>query len=169
MIVDGVNKRDFYVKQQERIAEFANKVHAGEITNAAGEMFSTVVPSGIGGSDLVPRSMYLALEGWAKKNNKLKMNAQFISNVDPDDASAVLANIDVAHSLFVLVSKSGTTLETLTNQSFMMDALKKLDLDPAKHMIAVTSETSPLAKSDEYLDAFFMDDFIGGRFSPALQ
>ncbi len=165
VIVDGVNKRDFYVKQQERIAEFANKVHAGEITNAAGEKFTTVVQIGIGGSDLGPRAMYLALEGWAKKNNKLKMNAQFISNVDPDDASAVLANIDVAHSLFVLVSKSGTTLETLTNQSFMMDALKKLDLDPAKHMIAVTSETSPLAKSDEYLDAFFMDDFIGGRFS----
>ncbi len=169
VIVDGVNKRDFYVKQQERIAEFANKVHAGEITNAAGEKFTTVVQIGIGGSDLGPRAMYLALEGWAKKNNKLKMNAQFISNVDPDDASAVLANIDVAHSLFVLVSKSGTTLETLTNQSFMMDALKKLDLDPAKHMIAVTSETSPLAKSDEYLDAFLWMTSSAADSPPALQ
>ena len=109
--------------------------------------------------------MYLALENWAKTNGTFKMEAKFISNVDPDDASGVLATIDIAHSLFILVSKSGTTLETLTNQSFVMDALKKQGLDPAKHMIAVTSETSPLAKSDDYLQAFFMDDYIGGRYS----
>lgn len=162
---DGVDKREFYVKQQARIAEFANKVHNGEITNAAGEKFTTVVQIGIGGSDLGPRAMYLALENWAKKNNTLKMKAQFISNVDPDDATAVLNAVDVAHALFVLVSKSGTTLETLTNESFVKEALKKAGLDASKHMIAVTSETSPLAKSDDYLAAFFMDDYIGGRFS----
>ena len=162
---DGVDKREFYVKQQARIAEFANKVHNGEITNAAGEKFTTVVQIGIGGSDLGPRAMYLALENWAKKNNTLKMKAQFISNVDPDDAAAVLNAVDVAHALFVLVSKSGTTLETLTNESFVKEALKKAGLDASKHMIAVTSETSPLAKSDDYLAAFFMDDYIGGRFS----
>ena len=162
---DGVDKREFYVKQQARIAEFANKVHNGEITNAAGEKFTTVVQIGIGGSDLGPRAMYLALENWAKKNNTLKMKAQFISNVDPDDAAAVLNAVDVAHTLFVLVSKSGTTLETLTNESFVKEALKKAGLDASKHMIALTSETSPLAKSDDYLAAFFMDDYIGGRFS----
>ena len=109
--------------------------------------------------------MYIALENWAKKNNSFKMEAHFISNVDPDDASAVLTSIDVAHSLFILVSKSGTTLETLTNESFVKNALKEAGLDPAKHMIAVTSETSPLAKGYDYLDAFYMDDYIGGRFS----
>ena len=165
VVADGVNKREFYVAQQTKIAEFANKVHAGEITNASGEKFTTVVQIGIGGSDLGPRAIYLALENWAKKNNKFKMEAKFISNVDPDDASAVLNSIDVAHSIFVLVSKSGTTLETLTNESFVRDALAKAGLDASKHMIAVTSETSPLAKSDDYLAAFFMDDFIGGRFS----
>ena len=162
---DGVDKRSFYVEQQNRIAEFANKVHNGEITNAAGEKFTTVVQIGIGGSDLGPRAMYIALENWAKKNGTFRMEAKFISNVDPDDAAAVLASTDVAHSIFVLVSKSGTTLETLTNESFVKDALKKAGLDPSKHMIAVTSETSPLAKSDDYLAAFFMDDYIGGRFS----
>ena len=162
---DGVDKRAFYVEQQNRIADLANKVHSGEITNAAGEKFTTVVQIGIGGSDLGPRAMYLALENWAKVNNTFKMEAKFISNVDPDDASAVLNTIDVAHSLFVLVSKSGTTLETLTNESFVKDALKNAGLDPSKHMIAVTSETSPLAKSDDYLEAFFMDDYIGGRYS----
>ncbi len=165
VVAEGVNKREFYVAQQKKIADFANKVHAGEITNAAGEKFTTVVQIGIGGSDLGPRAMYLALENWAKVNNKFKMEAKFISNVDPDDAAAVLNSIDVAHSIFILVSKSGTTLETLTNESFVKDALAKAGLDASKHMIAVTSETSPLAKSDDYLAAFFMDDYIGGRYS----
>ena len=165
VMADGVDKRAFYKEQQDKIAAFANKVHAGEITNAAGEKFTTVVQIGIGGSDLGPRAIYIALENWAKANNTLKMEAKFISNVDPDDAAAVLASIDVAHSIFVLVSKSGTTLETLTNESFVKDALEKAGLDPANHMIAVTSETSPLAKNSGYLAAFFMDDYIGGRYS----
>ena len=165
VVADGVDKRSFYVDQQQKIAELANKVHNGEITNAAGEKFTTVVQIGIGGSDLGPRAMYLALENWAKVNDTFKMEAKFISNVDPDDAAGVLNGIDVEHAIFVLVSKSGTTLETLTNESFVKDALKNAGLDPSKHMIAVTSETSPLAKSADYLAAFFMDDYIGGRFS----
>ena len=165
VMADGVNKREFYEKEQKRIADFADKVHSGEIANEKGEKFTTVVQIGIGGSDLGPRAMYLALENWAHKTGNFKMEAKFISNVDPDDASAVLNSIDVAHSIFILVSKSGTTLETLTNQSFVMDALKKAGLDASKHMIAVTSETSPLAKSDDFIEAFYMDDFIGGRYS----
>ena len=165
VIADGVNKREFYLGEQKKIAEFANKVHNGELTNAAGEKFTTVCQIGIGGSDLGPRAIYLALENWAKVNNTLKMKAAFISNVDPDDAAGVLCTLDLAHSLFVLVSKSGTTLETLTNESFVKDALIKAGLNPSNHMVAVTSETSPLAKSADYLAAFFMDDYIGGRYS----
>ena len=165
VMADGVDKRAFYVEQQEKIAKFVQKVHAGEITNAAGEKFTTVVQIGIGGSDLGPRAIYLALENWAKANNTLKMKAEFISNVDPDDAAGVLSKVDVAHALFVLVSKSGTTLETLTNESFVKNALEKAGLDPARHMVAVTSETSPLAQNAGYLAAFFMDDYIGGRYS----
>ena len=165
VVADGVDKRAFYVAQQEKVADFARKVHSGEIANAAGEKFTTVVQIGIGGSDLGPRAMYLALENWAKANGCFHMDAKFISNVDPDDAAAVLKSTDVAHALFVLVSKSGTTLETLTNESFVKDALRRQGLDPAKHMVAVTSETSPLAQSSDYLAAFFMDDYIGGRYS----
>lgn len=165
VVAEGVNKRDFYVEQQNKIADFANKVHNGEITNEKGEKFTTAVQIGIGGSDLGPRAMYLALENWAKSNGKFFMDAKFISNVDPDDATAVLNSVDVSRSIFILVSKSGTTLETLTNEAFVKDALKKAGLDASKHMIAVTSETSPLAKSSDYLAAFFMDDYIGGRYS----
>ena len=157
VVADGVDKREFYVAQQKKAADFANKVHAGEITNENGEKFTTV--------DLGPRALYIALENWAKANNTFKMEAKFISNVDPDDAAAVLASVDLAHSLFIVVSKSGTTLETLTNEAFVKDALVKAGLNPSKHMLAVTSETSPLAKSDSYLTAIFMDDYIGGRYS----
>ncbi|MDO5132444.1 MAG: glucose-6-phosphate isomerase [Eubacteriales bacterium] len=165
VIADGVNKREFYVSQQNKVAEFAKKVHAGEITNAAGEKFTTVVQIGIGGSDLGPRAIYIALENWAKQNGTLKMQARFVSNVDPDDAAAVLKSVDIPHSLFIVVSKSGTTLETLTNETFVRNALKDAGVDPSKHMLAVTSETSPLASSTDYLEAFFMDDYIGGRYS----
>ena len=109
--------------------------------------------------------MYLALEIWARKQNTLKMEARFISNVDPDDAAAVLAAVDPSRTIFILVSKSGTTLETLTNEAFVKDVLNQAGLDISKHMIAVTSETSPLAGNSDYLAAFFMDDYIGGRYS----
>ena len=165
VIADGNDKRVFYTEQQNKIAAFARKVHEGEILNEKGEKYTTVVQIGIGGSDLGPRAMYLALENWAQKNRSFKMEAKFISNVDPDDAAAVLASIDPSKTIFILVSKSGTTLETLTNEAFVKDALKNAGLDASRHMIAVTSETSPLAGNSDYLAAFFMDDFIGGRYS----
>ena len=162
---DGKNKREFYAEQQKRIAVFANKIHDGVILNEKGEKFTTVVQIGIGGSDLGPRAMYIALENWARKNGCFKMEAKFISNVDPDDAAAVLHSVDPSRTIFILVSKSGTTLETLTNEVFVKDALNRQGLDASRHMIAVTSETSPLAGNSDYLDAFFMDDYIGGRYS----
>ncbi|MBQ0165674.1 MAG: glucose-6-phosphate isomerase [Treponema sp.] len=162
---NGKKARDFYVAQQKNIADFADKVHSGKITNAQGEKFTTVVQIGIGGSDLGPRAMYIALENWAKKNGCLKMNAKFISNVDPDDGAAVVGSCDLAHTLFILVSKSGTTQETLANELFVKSFIQKAGLDPSKHMIAVTSETSPLANNPAYLASFYIDDYIGGRFS----
>lgn len=165
VVADGVNKREFYVGEQKKIAEFAEKVHNGTIANASGEKFTTVCQIGIGGSDLGPRAIYLALENWAKVTGNLKMKAAFISNVDPDDAAGVLYGLDLPHTLFILVSKSGTTLETLTNESFVKEALIQAGLNPANHMAAVTSQTSPLAGNPDYLAAFFMDDYIGGRYS----
>lgn len=165
VIVDEKDKRVFYVEQQKKIAEFARKVHSGELLNEKGEKYTTAVQIGIGGSDLGPRAMYMALENWAKRNNTFKMEARFISNVDPDDAASVLASIDPSKTIFILVSKSGTTLETLTNEAFVKDALRKAGLDISRHMIAVTSETSPLCGNSDYMAAFFMDDYIGGRYS----
>lgn len=165
VVADKVNKRNFYVAQQKAIAEFVEKIHTGKIKNEKGEKYTTVCQIGIGGSDLGPRAIYLALENWAKANGKLKMDAHFISNVDPDDAAAVVASIDISKTIFVLVSKSGTTLETLTNESFVTSFITKANLSTAKHIVAVTSETSPLANNPAYMASFYMDDFIGGRYS----
>lgn len=165
VIHEGKNEGKFYQEQLDAIKAFVEKVHSGEITNAAGEKFTTVAQIGIGGSDLGPRAMYLALEQWARAEACLKMKAAFISNVDPDDGAGVVASLDLARTLFILVSKSGTTQETLANELFVKDFLQKAGLDPAKHMVAVTSQTSPLANNPAYLASFYIDDFIGGRYS----
>ena len=165
VMADGVNKREFYLNEVKRISDFANDVHSGKILNEKGEKYTTVCQIGIGGSDLGPRAMYLALENWAKKNGSFKMEANFISNVDPDDAASVCKKLDISKTIFILVSKSGTTLETLTNESFVKEFIKNAGCDASKHMIAVTSETSPLAHNPDYMAAFYMDDYIGGRYS----
>lgn len=167
-VYDGkVNKREFYQNELAKIKAFADDVHSGKITNTNGEKFTDVVQIGIGGSDLGPRACYLALKTWAKKRKVQKMEAHFISNVDPDDVFKVIDDLGerLTTSLFILVSKSGTTQETLANEMLVKQYLSKAGLDASQHMIAVTSETSPLAKSANYKKVFFMDDHIGGRYS----
>lgn len=164
VVYEGLNMRTFYTQQQQRVADFAIKVHTGEIKGSTGKTITTVVQVGIGGSDLGPRALYLALENL----HTPKLQAHFISNVDPDDPSAIIARCDLESTLFILVSKSGTTQETLANRNFVLEAAKKQNiagLNPDKHIICVTSQTSPLASNKEFLDSFFIDDFIGGRYS----
>jgi len=166
VVKDGRDYRGFYEAERLRAAVFANKVRSGDITGSTGKRFTNVVQIGIGGSDLGPRAMYLALEQWAREHGSLALKAAFISNVDPDDANGVLSTLDPETSLFILVSKSGTTQETLANESLVKAWLaRSKSLDPSKHLVAVTSETSPLARNSEYLDSFYIDDFIGGRYS----
>jgi len=162
---NGKNIGEFYRNELFRLSVFANSVHEGKFKGSTGKPFTTAVQIGIGGSDLGPRAMYLALENWAAAEGKKKLDAKFISNVDPDDASCVASSLNLEQSLFILVSKSGTTQETLSNELFVKDKLVKAGLDPSKHMIAVTSETSPLARNSAYLDSFYIDDYIGGRYS----
>lgn len=165
---DGENKGEFYKSQLSRIKDFSEKVRNGQIVGSTNKAFKTVVQIGIGGSDLGPRALYLALKGYCLGQNKQVIDAKFISNVDPDDVADVIKGMDFETTLFVLVSKSGTTQETLTNKDLVFDALKSTNIegfDPSKHMIAVTSKTSPLANSSEVLDAFYIDDYIGGRYS----
>ncbi len=163
VVLDEENKREFYLEQLEAMKSFSEKIHNKVIKGSTGKPFTTVVQIGIGGSDLGPRALYLALSGITRK-----MSAEFISNVDPDDAAAVFKRINFEETLFIVVSKSGTTQETLTNQGLALRKMAESGIPgiiPAKHMVAVTSKTSPLAASDDFLKSFFIDDYIGGRYS----
>lgn len=171
VVHDGRNLREFYVEQQERFGRFAREVHGGTVTGHGGRVFESIVQIGIGGSDLGPRALFLALLGHeyeydgAVRRGPL-LDTRFISNVDPDDAAAALLGLDPRSTLFILVSKSGTTQETLTNEAFAVHWLESGGVRaPRRQIVAVTSETSPLAGSAGYLDSFYIDDFIGGRYS----
>ncbi|MEX2442578.1 MAG: glucose-6-phosphate isomerase [Alkalispirochaeta sp.] len=168
VVHDGRNQREFYQEQQERFAAFAEAVRSGAETAPSGKRYETVVQIGIGGSDLGPRALYLALEQWARAERVTpRVQARFISNVDPDDAAAVLDDIDFESTLFVLVSKSGTTQETLTNEQFVqqLGTRRAPGIDLLNQTVAVTSQTSPMATSGRYREAFYIDDYIGGRYS----
>lgn len=123
--------------------------------------FTDIVQIGIGGSDLGPRAIYLALETYRKPGRR----AHFISNVDPDDAHKVLSELDISKSLFVIVSKSGTTLETATNEEIVKKYIISKGLIPKDHMVAVTGKGSPLDNPEKYRASFYMWDYIGGRYS----
>lgn len=125
------------------------------------QKFQNLVQIGIGGSYLGPKALYEALKVYTKKNRKV----YFISNVDPDDAAYVLNSLDLSKTLFVSVSKSGTTLESLTNEEIVRSKLKEKGLNPKDHIVSVTGEKSPMDDPSKYLESFYIWDFVGGRFS----
>ncbi|MGE4403797.1 MAG: glucose-6-phosphate isomerase [Desulfobulbus sp.] len=144
-----------------KLRRFLDDLANGAIVNDEGQSFTTMVQVGIGGSDLGPRALYLALQCYCLEGR----SARFIANVDPDDAAEVLQGLDLSRTLFNIVSKSGTTLETLTNEQLVKDALVRAGLNPARHMLAVTGESSPMDDAAHYLASFYMFDYIGGRYS----
>jgi len=126
-----------------------------------GGKFTTMIVIGIGGSDLGPRANYLALNYLAQKGRKV----HFISNVDPDETAHLLEQVELDKSLIVVISKSGTTLETCTNEAFVKSYFKKRGLSPKEHFIAVTREKSPMDNPENYRCSFYIWDWIGGRYS----
>lgn len=123
--------------------------------------FHDLIQIGIGGSDLGPRALYVAMQPFQKPNRKI----HFISNVDADDANAVLAQVDLKKTLVVVVSKSGSTLETRTNEEFVRTRLTKMGLNAKDHIVAVTGEKSPMDNPSRYLASFYIWDYVGGRYS----
>jgi glucose-6-phosphate isomerase len=122
--------------------------------------FNELIVIGIGGSDLGPQAHYIALK-YLQKHNR---NVQFIGNIDPDCAAMILQNADLKKSLVLVVSKSGTTLETVTNEALVRDRFTKAGLQPAQHFISISCQGSPLDNANEYLACFHIWDWVGGRF-----
>jgi glucose-6-phosphate isomerase len=123
--------------------------------------FDTLVSIGIGGSDLGPKAHYIALQPFAKEGRSVR----FISNVDPDDAFETLRGLDLKRTLVVVISKSGTTLETRANEEFVRSLFTAEGVRPEGHFIAVTGESSPMDDPKRYLKVFYIWDWIGGRYS----
>ena len=126
-----------------------------------GDRYTDLIQIGIGGSDLGPRALCVALQPFHQPHRKI----HFISNVDPDDANEVLKGVDLKKTLVVVVSKSGTTLETLTNEAFVRSRIVKMGLNPKDHFVAVTGEKSPMDDPKRYLASFYIWDYVGGRYS----
>jgi len=148
-------------EQLARLQSFLTDLNNNIIVNEQGESFTTMIQVGIGGSDLGPRAMYHALKRYRVPGRK----AFFIANVDPDDAAEVLAGVDLSRVLVNVVSKSGTTLETLTNEELIRQAFNAAGLDPVQHMISVTGAGSPMDDPAQYRASFHMYNYIGGRYS----
>ena len=141
-------------KEIDKLQHFITKIDQGK-------RFTDLIMIGIGGSDLGPRAHYIALQHQQKEGR----HVHFISNVDPDDAARVLKNVDLSKTLIVSVSKSGTTLETLTNEEIARKIFLKKSLKPEEHFIAVTGKGSPMDDPKKYLESFYIWDWIGGRYS----
>ncbi len=161
------NHRDFYDKQRSAMALFAKAVRDKAILAPNGKPFQHVAQIGIGGSHLGPCFLYNALHGWARqKNIEPMLNVDFISNVDPDNAARVLENIDVTATLFIVVSKSGSTQETAANMDLISSILKESGIERTNgHFALVTSKGSKLDRSGDYLITLYIDEHVGGRYS----
>lgn len=144
-----------------KLQQFLVEIDSGRVGGRDGKPFETIIHIGIGGSDLGPRAIYEAMRPFGVK----KRRVHFISNVDPDDAARVLGEVDLSTSLVNIVSKSGTTLETLTNERLVSGAFLSAGLEPQNHCIAVTGQGSPMDNPEKYLKSFYMYDYIGGRYS----
>lgn len=164
LIVDGQNVVADVHEVLDRMGDFTDRLRSGEWTGATGQRIKTVVNIGIGGSDLGPVMVYQALRHYADAG----ITARFVSNVDPADLVATLDGLDPETTLFVVASKTFSTLETLTNATaarrWLTDALG--DAAVAKHFVAVS--TNKRLVDDFGIDTanmFGFWDWVGGRYS----
>jgi glucose-6-phosphate isomerase len=147
------------------ISAFAKAVHDGDVLAEGGQKFDHILLIGIGGSALGPQLVDDALAG-----HSAKMGITFFDNTDPDGMDRDLAALDgkLGTILAVVISKSGGTAETRNGMLEAQAAYKKAGLNFGKHAIAVTGKSSKLdnfAKENEFLGAFPMEDYVGGRTS----
>jgi glucose-6-phosphate isomerase len=164
LVVDGQNVVEDVHEVLDRMGDFTDRLRNGEWTGATGERITTVVNIGIGGSDLGPVMVYLALRHYADAG----ISARFVSNVDPADLVAKLDGLDPATTLFVVASKTFSTLETLTNATaarrWLTDTLG--DAAVSKHFVAVSTNKKLVDDFGINVDNMFgFWDWVGGRYS----
>jgi glucose-6-phosphate isomerase len=163
ILVDGKNVMPEVFEVKNKIKNFTNEIVIGERKGYTGKPFTDIVNIGIGGSDLGPAMVVEALQYY--KNH---LNVHFVSNVDGDHVNEIIKKLNPETTLFVIVSKTFTTQETLTNsetiRSWFLKSANQEDV--AKHFVAVSTNIQKVTEFGiDSNNIFPMWDWVGGRFS----
>ncbi len=165
IMVDGENVVPAVHEVLDRMSDFSNRVRSGAWKGFTGKRIRNVINIGIGGSDLGPVMAYEALRHYSQRD----MTFRFVSNVDGTDFAEATHDLDPEETLFIISSKTFTTLETMTNaQSAREWSLKKLKNEKAvaKHFVAVSTNAKEVSKFGiDTANMFGFWDWVGGRYS----
>jgi glucose-6-phosphate isomerase len=166
IVVDGENVVPQVHAVLDKMSDFSNRVRSGQWKGHTGKRIRNVINIGIGGSDLGPVMAYEALKHYSER----AMTFRFVSNVDGTDFAEAVRDLDAAETLFIVSSKTFTTLETMTNAHTARDwSLATLGGDEksvAKHFVAVSTNAAEVAKFGiDTANMFGFWDWVGGRYS----
>ena len=166
ILVDGKNVVPEVHEVLDKMSAFADRVRSGAWKGHTGKRIRNVVNVGIGGSDLGPVMAYEALRAYSDRN----MTFRFVSNVDGTDFAEAVIDLDAAETLFVISSKTFTTLETMTNaqtaRAWLLSKLKSDATAVAKHFVAVSTNAAEVSKFGiDTANMFGFWDWVGGRYS----
>src|SRR5580700_3106988 len=166
IILDGQNVVPQVHAMLDKMADFANRVRSGQWKGHSGKRIRNVVNIGIGGSDLGPVMAYEALKYYSDR----AMTFRFVSNVDGTDFAEAVHDLDPAETLFVVSSKTFTTLETMTNaqsaREWFLNGSGHNEKAVAKHFVAVSTNTEKVAEFGiDTANMFGFWDWVGGRYS----
>ena len=166
IVVDGKDVVPEVHAVLDRMADFSNRVRSGEWKGHTGKRMRNVINIGIGGSDLGPVMAYEALKHYSDRS----MTFRFVSNVDGTDFAEAVQDLDPAETLFIVSSKTFTTLETMTNaqsaRSWSLGGLGGDEKSIAKHFVAVSTNAAEVSKFGiDTANMFGFWDWVGGRYS----
>jgi glucose-6-phosphate isomerase len=166
ILLDGQNVVPEVHAVLDKMTAFSNRIRSGEWKGFTGKAIRNVVNVGIGGSDLGPVMAYEALKHYSDR----KLTFQFVSNVDGTDFAEAVHALDPAETLFVISSKTFTTLETMTNahsaRAWLLEGLGGDEKSIAKHFVAVSTNAAEVSKFGiDTANMFGFWDWVGGRYS----
>jgi glucose-6-phosphate isomerase len=166
LVVDGQDVVPEVHAVLDRMARFADRLRSGDWRGHTGKRIRTVVNIGIGGSDLGPVMAYEALRHYSQRD----LAFRFVSNVDGTDFSEAVHDLDAAETLFIVASKTFTTLETMTNahsaRGWLLGALGGDEAAIARHFVAVSTNAGKVAEFGiDTANMFGFWDWVGGRYS----
>jgi glucose-6-phosphate isomerase len=166
ILVDGENVVPGVHAVLDRVTEFANRVRSGTWKGHTGKPIRNVVNVGIGGSDLGPVMAYEALRHYSDR----RLTFRFVSNIDGTDFAEAVRDLNPAETLFIVSSKTFTTLETMTNartaREWLLAGFQGNQASVAKHFVAVSTNAAEVAKFGiDTANMFGFWDWVGGRYS----